>query len=209
MKLVVISSSKNKTDDPKIMTELFECGLNLFHLRKPSMSTEDMQKVIEAVPEHFHDRIVIHSHHKLAGKYKLRGIHLTGVHRRRKFSTWLRLRLLQMKHDSLTVSTSFHKLAHIYTNKSDYDYVFLGSIFDRLSTGFHAGYSEHSLRAVVEKSKLTLIARGGTNASVIGRCHDIGFAGIAFASAIWDTEAPVDAWKNIVDTCRSSSIKVE
>lgn len=209
MKLIIISSSKNRPEDPKIMTELFECGLKLFHLRKPSMSTQDMRKIIEQVPEHFHNRIVIHSHHKLASKFNLRGVHLTGVHRRRKFSTWLRLRLLHMKNDSLTVSTSFHKLANIYTNKSEYSYVFLGTIFDRLNGKFHAGYSEHSILAITAKCSLPLIARGGTNSEVIAKCAEIGFAGMAFGSTIWDATSPLTAWKNVVDTCRQESIAIE
>jgi thiamine-phosphate pyrophosphorylase len=209
MKLIVISSSKNKPDDHRIMTELFECGLNLLHLRKPSMSTPDMRKMLEQIPEHFHNRIVIHSHHKLAGKYNLRGIHLTGIHRRRKFSTWFRLRMLQMKNDSLTVSTSFHKLANVYSNKSNYSYAFLGTIFDRLNGKFHAGYNEHSVLAVTAKSKTPLIARGGTSAEVIASSQELGFAGIAFGTTIWDSNSPVQSWKKIVDTCREQSIVIE
>lgn len=208
MKLIVVSSSKNRTDEAKVMNELFESGLNNYHLRKPLMSTQDMAKIIEAVPEHFHDRIIIHSHHKLAGRYGLKGIHLTGIHRRRKFSTWLRMRMLKMKNDALLVTTSFHKLGHVYTNKDSYDYAFLGSIFDRLTDNFHAGYNEHSLRAVIEKTELPLIARGGTTVDTIKRCHELGFSGIAFASAIWDSPSPLETWKNILDTCGNYSIEV-
>lgn len=206
MKLIVISSSKNRADEAKVMTALFESGLNIYHLRKPSMSTADMIHTIESVPEHFHDRIVIHSHHKLAGRYPLKGIHLTGIHRRRKFSTWLRLRMLRMKNDSLTISTSFHKLAEVYTNKEEFSYVFLGSIFDRLTNNFNAGYSEHSIRATIGKTDLPMIARGGTNAGNILRCRDLGFTGIAFASSIWDSQSPVESWTNVLDACRAQSI---
>lgn len=209
MKLIVISSSKNKSDDAKIMTEMFECGLNHYHIRKPSMSTQDMREMIEAVPDHFHSRIVIHSHHKLAGKFGLGGIHLTNVHRRRRFSTWFRLRLLQMKNDLLTVSTTFHKLGHVYNNKSAFDYVFLGTIFDRVSNNFHAGYNEHSVRAVTAKSSIPLIARGGTNADQIEHCRELGFAGVAFGGAVWDSPSPVKAWSDILDRCRAQSISIE
>lgn len=208
MKLVVISSSKNRVDEAKIMTALFESGLNTYHLRKPSMSTTDMSNIIESVPEHFQDRIVIHSHHKLAGKYPLKGIHLTGVHRKRKFSTWLRMRMLRFKNDSLTVSTSFHKLAHVYTNKDAFSYVFLGSIFDRLTGNFNAGYSQHNIRATIEKTDLTIIARGGTNVESTLRCRDLGFAGIAFASCIWDSQSPVESWTKVLDSCRAESIEI-
>lgn len=208
MKLIVISSSKNKPEDPKLMTELFESGLNTFHLRKPSMSTQELAQLIEAVPEHFHDRIVIHSHHKLASRYALKGIHLTGVHKRRKFSTWFRIRALRMKNESLSISTSWHKLGHAYANKKHYDYVLLGSIFDRLSNNFNAGFSEHSLRAVIARTTLRLIARGGTNEDVILRCRDLGFHGVAFSSALWDSPQPIVTWNSILDVCRTNAIQV-
>lgn len=209
MKLIVISSSKVRPEDPKVITELFECGLNIFHLRKPSMTTPEMRKIIEAIPAHFHDRIVIHSHHKLASRFNLRGIHLTGIHHRRKFSTWMRMRMLQMKNDSLTVSTSFHKLAHAYSNKNDYHYAFIGTIFDRLNGNFYAGYNEHSVRAVTEKTTVPLIARGGTNASLVGRCVDLGFGGIAFSGTIWDSASPVQAWSTILTACKHESLSIE
>lgn len=209
MKLIIISSSKNTTSEPRVITELFENGLGHFHLRKPSMSTMDMRKLIEAIPEHFHNRIVIHSHHKLAGKYELGGIHLTGLHRRRKFSSWFRMKLLKMKNETLTVSTSFHKLGHVYTNHKSYSYILLGTIFDRLSGNFNAGYNEHSLRAVIEKNGVPLIARGGTSPATIPICADLGFHGIAFGSTIWNSAAPVKAWCDILDTCKSQSISVQ
>lgn len=206
MKLIVISSSKNTSSDQKIITGLFENGLDCFHLRKPSMSTADMRSLIESIPEHFHSRIVIHSHHKLASTYKLGGIHLTGVHRKRRFSTWIRMKYLLMKNKTLTVSTSFHKLSNVYSNKNGYNYILLGTIFDRLSGNFNAGYSAHSLRALVEKTDIPLIARGGTVAESIPVCAELGFHGVAFGSQIWNSPDPVVTWCRILDTCKVNAI---
>jgi thiamine-phosphate pyrophosphorylase len=209
MKLIVISTSKNSSGDSRIITELFENGLNRFHLRKPAMSTKDMRALIEAVPQHFHNRIIIHSHHKLAGIYKLGGIHLTSVHRRRRFSTWLRMKLLMIKTNQLTVSTSFHKLGHVYSNEEGFDYILLGTIFERLGGRFNAGYSEHSLRAVITKTAVPLVARGGTTADSIPMCADLGFHGVAFGSTIWNAESPVKAWCDILNSCKANSVPVQ
>jgi thiamine-phosphate pyrophosphorylase len=206
MKLIVISSSRNSSGDPKIITELFENGLNRFHLRKPAMSTKDMRTLIEAIPQHFHNRIIIHSHHKLAATYKLGGIHLTAVHRKRRFSTWLRMKLLMMKTNQLTVSTSFYKLGDVYTNEEGFDYILLGTIFSRVDGNFNAGYSEHSLRAVIEKSPVPLIARGCVTADSLPVCAELGFQGAAFGSAIWNTDSPVKAWCAILSSCKANSI---
>ena len=209
MKLIVISPSKNAANEIKIVNELFEHGLETFHLRKPSMSTKEMKKYIESIPAHFYNRIIIHSHHKLAGKYSLKGIHLTKKHAKKKFRTWLRLRLLKIKNPHLIVTTSYHRLASVYEQNKKYNYVFLGTIFDQLSNKFNAGYNETSLRAALSKAELPVIARGGTNAEKIKECNDLGFSGMAFYSGIWKKENPVEEFSAIVNKCRELGIKVE
>lgn len=194
MRLIVISSSKTSIHEPKKVNEMLECGLETFHLRKPSMSTNEMRAYLESIPEHFHNRIIIHSHHKLASKYSLLGIHLTNIHRRRKFSTWMRIKMLKFSDPNLVVTTSFHKLGNLYNNHASYNYIFLGTIFDRLAGNYNAGYNEHSLRAAITRTPIPLIARGGITQELLPRCAEIGFAGASLASCIWDKPDPVKSW---------------
>jgi len=206
MKLIVISTSKSIPNESKLINELMESGVETFHLRKPTMSTAEMQKFIESVPAHFHNRIVIHSHHKLASKYSLRGIHLTSIHRKRKFSTWLRIRLLKFKLSDLVISTSFHKVGQVYSNHSEFSYALLGTIFDRLSGRYHSGFSEHILRSALERSSVPLIARGGVSIENIKQCHDLGFRGVCLASSLWDQPNPTEAWVKTLRECAEEQI---
>ncbi|GAB4135479.1 MAG: thiamine phosphate synthase [Bacteroidia bacterium] len=206
MKLVAISSSKNTEKEIQIITSLFENGLNCFHLRKPDMNTKDMATFIEKIPAHFHNRIVIHSHHQLAGTFGLKGIHLTRIHRRRKISTWFRLRLLRMNNGNTVVSTTFHKLGNVYQNNYPYSYAFLGNIFDGISGTFSPGFNEHSLKAINEKSRIPLIARGGTNAENIALLKDLGFAGAALYGCIWKREDPVKAYTGILERMKQQGL---
>lgn len=208
MKLIVISSSRHKENEAKIVTSLFEHGLETFHLRKPNMSTAEMRKFIQSIPEHFHNRIVIHSHHRLAGQFRLKGVHLTRVHLKRRFSTWFRLRRLRFRNPQLTVSVTFHKIAELYQSQKHYDYVLLGTIFDHVSGKFNAGYSEHSLVAGIAKSVSPVVARGGTSIENIGLCKTIGFEGIVFYSGVWKEEDPVQAFCDILTYCREHQIPV-
>lgn len=210
MKLIVISPSKKTAEEEtRIVTELFEHGLETFHLRKPEMRTREMRAYLEKIPSHFHNRIVIHTHHNLAGSFDLKGIHLTRVHLKKRFRTWLRLQFLHMKKPSLTVSSSFHKVGHVYENKQKFNYAFLGSIFDHVSEKFNVGYSEHSLRSVIQKSNCPLIARGGTTAENIQTCHKLGFSGMVFNSAVWNDENPVEAFCELLNRIRELNISVE
>lgn len=209
MKLILISPSKTTDSETRIVTELFEHGLETYHLRKPTMRTKEMRQYLERIPAHFHNRIIIHSHHNLANRYPLKGVHLTRLHLKKKFSTWFRLKFLQLKRPDLTISTTFHKIAHVYGNKQKFNYVFIGTIFDRVEGKFNAGYAEYSLRSAIQKSASPLIARGGTSIDNIAICREIGFGGMVFYTAIWNDEQPVDAFCRILTRFRELNIPIE
>ena len=206
MYLIVISPSKTTPAETKTVTELFEHGLQTFHLRKPSMSTKEMREYLERIPSHFHNRIVIHSHHQLAKKFALKGIHLTRQHLKRNFYFNFRVRLLKMRRPGIIVTTSFQKIASVYENKRNYDYVLLGTIFDVVSDKFNAGYNQHSLHAALEKSTVPVIARGGTHAGNIQTCHELGFSGMIFYSGIWKKDDPVQEFCNITEQCKALNL---
>lgn len=209
MNIIVVSPSKTAETETKIVTELFEHGLQTFHLRKPSMTTKEMRQYLENIPAHFHNRIVIHSHHKLVRVFQLKGIHLTRQHLKRKFYSGLRVRFLQMRRPGMILTTSFHKLASLYQNKTEYDYVLLGTIYDTVSDKFNAGYNEHSLRAAISKSNVPIVARGGTHTGNVAACHELGFSGMIFYSGIWKAASPVEEFCKILEQCRVLNLKPE
>jgi len=209
MKLIVISPSGSIEKEHQLVTQLFEHGLETLHLRKPRMRTSEMRDYLEALPPHFHDRIVLHSHHRLSASFPVRGIHLTRVHRKRRFTTWLRLRWLRMRRPNVTVSTSYNKLANLYEDEKQYDYVFLSPIFDSLTGKFHSGYSEHSLRVAMQKNDVRVVARGGVNADCLERVNDLNFYGMALHSALWKAEDPLKEFVKVLERCRELGIKLE
>jgi thiamine-phosphate pyrophosphorylase len=207
MKIIVISSSDKKENEPQLVTKLFELGVDTFHLRKPKFTTRELASWIEAIPAHFHNRIVIHSHHKLAIKYELKGIHLTRIHKKRKFRQWFIMQRIRMKGKQIVVSTSFRKLANLYEEESSYSYVFLSPIFDSLSGKFQSGFNEFSLKAAIEKTPHKVIARGGMDLSKIEKVAEIGFYGMAFYSTVWKSADPVESMVSIFEKLRELGIK--
>src|ERR1051326_1734770 len=113
MKLIVISSSSIIENETELVTRLFEMGLETFHLRKHKLSTRKTKEFIQAIPEHFHNRIVLHSHHNLARKFNLRGIHLTKSHKKRKFRTWLSMKFIRLKNPSVIITTSYSTIGQV------------------------------------------------------------------------------------------------
>jgi len=202
VKLIVISSSStNIENEPQLITRLFEAGLPSFHLRKNKMSTKKMKEYIKQIPKHFHDRIIIHSHHNLMFSFNLRGIHLTSKHKRSKLKTLLTIRLIQLKKPSLEVTTSFKTLGELYETKHqyDYDYVFLSPVFENDTSKFQSGFSEYGLKLAIEKTNWDVIARGGINIESIEKANNIGFRGVAFYSFLWSSEDPISSFQKIID----------
>ena len=209
MKIIVISNSEPIENESEIITKLFESGLETLHLRKPKYSTRQLKDFIKKIPSHFHNRIIIHSHHNLARKFDLKGIHITKTHRNRKIKTWLNLKLLKLKKPNAMVSTSHSRLAGLFEEEGKYDYVFLSPVFDSLSGKYQAGFTEQGLRSAVGKISFEIIARGGVDADCIEKAQNIGFAGVALFSSIWKKPDPVSEFNKVAERCLSLGIKIE
>ena len=134
MKTIVLSSQRSDENEIQILINFFELGLKSFHLRKPHYSKQKMRKYLDNIPSLYHNRIIIHSHHKLAKKYNLKGIHLSSKERKSNFKNWINIKSLKRKKPFLRVSTSFNTTSELNEYIDLYDYVFLSPIFDSTST---------------------------------------------------------------------------
>ncbi|MBA3971227.1 MAG: thiamine phosphate synthase [Bacteroidetes bacterium] len=211
MKLIVISNSGTTENEAQIITSLFEAGLENFHLRKHKLSTKETRALLKKIPDHFHDRIILHSHHKLARAFNLRGIHLTKTHIKRNFKTWLILKLIQFKNPDIVVTTSFNNIGQLFEkdHRHSYNYIFLSPIFDSLNSKFQGGFTEHSLRSAIQKTSIDVIARGGVDISSIEKAYAIGFQGLAFYSSIWKNKDPLAEFNRIVEKFQELKIPIE
>jgi thiamine-phosphate pyrophosphorylase len=212
MKLIVISNNKPFENEEKILTDLFESGLDTLHLRKPRMSTKGLLNLIDKIPQHFHNRIIIHSHHNLITKFDLKGIHLSKGHLRTLRKTKWKLWLLSFRKPlkNLCLTTSFSQLHSVYEPASfDYKYFFLNPIFDPLSGKLQNGFHEQGLKAANEKSGKKLIARGGVDLSKIERIHQLGFEGFALNSSLWNNSNPLNYFMNVVEECKRLGITIK
>ena len=211
MKLIVISSSDPIGHETEIVTRLFEAGMETYHLRKHKLSTRKMREFIAAIPPHFHNRIIIHSHHKLAGRFRLKGIHLTKSHKKKKWTTWFWLKLIRLRNPDVILTTSYNTIGQILSIKQDYEYayVFLSPIFDNFNSRFQGGFTEHSLRSALQKSPLNIVARGGVDINCIGKANELGFEGVAFYSSLWKQKDVVKEFNLIVERFQELKIPIE
>jgi len=203
-RLIVLSSVDGFEHEIHHVQQMFEDGLELFHLRKPKFSTRRLRRYLEKIGSKYHARIVIHSHHELATRFKLRGIHFTHSHKKKNFLiNWFRLRYIRMRTRDLTLSTGFHTIAELKDYNDKYDYVFLSPVFESISKVGHSGkFNEDSLKEGLGKTSYEVIALGGIDEDKIEKAIEAGFSGVAVLGSIWKSKEPVEKFKRIQERCQ-------
>ena len=77
MKLILITSPTYFVEESKIITDLFEEGLDILHLRKPDTPPMYAERLLTLIPKQYHKRIVVHDHFYLKEEFNLKGIHIS------------------------------------------------------------------------------------------------------------------------------------
>ncbi|MBP3679213.1 MAG: thiamine phosphate synthase [Bacteroidaceae bacterium] len=177
MKLILITPPTYFVEENKIITDLFEEGLDILHLRKPDTAPMFAERLLTLIPEHYHKRIVVHGHFYLKEEYRLKGIHLNS------------------RNPNLPdgykghISCSCHSLEEVKSRKKQCDYVFLSPVFDSISKkNYHANYTPEEIRkahkaGIIDKK---VIALGGIDIDNITEVKNYGFGGAAIMGALWD-----------------------
>jgi thiamine-phosphate pyrophosphorylase len=188
--LIVISSESDPSGEIEIISCLFKSGLEVFHLRKPDWSKEQVNNLLKKLPAAFHPKIVLHSHFELSETYDVKGIHLNEENKKRR----------EEYSNYKIVSAAFHSLEDLTENVFPYEYVFLSPVFDSISKLGYKG--QFDLTAIGEEWKRNqalpkVIALGGINEDNIQLVKQAGFSGAAVLGAIWQADDPVTAFLNI------------
>ena len=181
MKLIVITRPTYFVEEDKIITALFDEGLEILHLRKPDTPPVYAERLLTLIPEKYRKRIVVHGHFYLKEEYGLKGIHLNG-----------RNPEIPENYSGL-LSTSCHSLQELEEKKPSFDYVFLSPIFDSISKeGYRSQYTPEQIREAVSEGIIDrrVVALGGVDADRIQEVKDYGFGGAAVLGDLWNKFNP-------------------
>lgn len=210
MKLVVITQSKTTENELSSIVKMLEAGLDTLHVRKPHFSTKELEGFIKEIPAHFHNRLVIHSHHKLALKYNLKGFHFTDTHLKRKWKLWWNTKLIYIRKPSLIKSISYKRIDAVYAKeKVKTTYCFVGTVFHNVSGELYSGFYRELIEAANQKSGKKIIARGGVNEKSVELAYQLGFYGVALYGHLWKSDTPFDNYINFVRYCKEKNIPIE
>lgn len=210
MKIVVITPSGKSDNEIAAVIQMFEAGLDTLHVRKNRYSTKELDAYINQIPAHFHNRLIIHSHHKLALKYNLKGFHFTSTHLKRKFKLWLNTKLIYLRKPHLIKSISFRRATDLYLPKQvKTDYCFLGTMFHNVSGELYSSFYPEVVEAAIRKSNMKIIARGGINEKSVEKALQLGFYGVALYGHLWKSTAPYTRYIEFIKFCKDKNIPVE
>ena len=113
MKLIVITSPDFIPEEARIITGLFEVGLDLLHLRKPDATAHEVGNLLHGIPKEYRKQIVIHDFFPLKDEFSLGGIHLNSRHSEAPEG-----------YQGL-LSRACHSLEEVKTMASHFDYVLM------------------------------------------------------------------------------------
>ena len=177
MKLIVVTAPTFFVEEDKIITALFEEGLDILHLRKPETPAMYSERLLTLIPEKYHQRTITHEHFLLKEEFNLMGIHLTA-------------RNPKEPHDySGHISCTCHSLDEVRNKKHFYDYLFLSPIYNCITkAGVTSGFTAEELRQA-GKSKIIdskVMALGGITPDNILEIKDYGFGGAVVMGDLWN-----------------------
>ncbi|MGM0496434.1 MAG: thiamine phosphate synthase [Bacteroidota bacterium] len=178
-KLIVISHPGWLDQEAKAISSLFQTGLKYFHLRKPNWETEELEHLLQKIPEEFYANIILHNHYELVKIYGLKGVHIT---RKTKNTD------IEEKFEGYHISISTHSEDEVILLGANYDYAFISPVFNSISKeGHKSGFSVDNLSNFFSQNEINteIIALGGINPDNIKALQNIPFSGYAVLGCLW------------------------
>lgn len=169
--IILITKPELVEGETRFCNKLLAHGLQRLHLRKPALSKEQLASWIEEIEPCFHNRIVVHDHHRLAVRYGLGGIHLNS--RNPEMPVWF-------DRKKFSLSCSCHSISEVEACQKDFDYVFLSPIFDSISKpGYKSAFPKEELTKARKLLSKNVYALGGVNFENLQAVQELGFHGAA------------------------------
>ena len=176
MKLIVMTQPTFFVEEDKIMTALFEEGLDTLHINKPDSEPLYAERLLSLLPKRYYDDIVVHQHYYLKQEYDLKGIHINEP----ETPTPEGFR----KH----VTRSTKNIDDLKGMKKQCDYVMLHSLFDSLHNDYQASLTVDQVREAKKKGLVDkkVYALGGMSLENVQVAKDLGFGGVVICGDLWN-----------------------
>ncbi len=177
MKIAVMTQPTFFVEEDKILTSLFDEGLDNLHLYKPGASPMYSERLLTLLPNDCYNRITVHDNFYLKEEYGLHGIHIDDATANPPAG--------YKGH----ISRTCNKLDLLKETKKHSDYVFLKYIFDsQTEPDCKASFTMADLQEAADRGLIDkhVYALGGMNINNISIAKELGFGGIVFSGDLWN-----------------------
>ena len=177
MKLILLTSPNFFIEEDKILTTLFEEGLDQLHLRKPDSEPVYCERLLSLIPSEYHSRIITYEHFYLRDEFDLMGIHLSN--------------------DTITPPTDYHgnitrtayTLEQIKEYKQNSLYVCMDCVYPSVSEPNQKQlYTLDEMRDAVRQGVIDrkVMASGGVKLENLQEIKELGFGGAVVRGDLWN-----------------------
>jgi thiamine-phosphate pyrophosphorylase len=181
--MIVISNPVSIEREIYLIQALFEEGLDIFHVRKPDYSANEMSVFLSKIKVEYSMRLVLHSHYQLADEFGINKIHFTEMIRKNtsieELNDW--------KKRGFELSTSTHNIDDFNNLDKVFGYAFLGPVFQSISKVNY--YPNCDFFSAIKKRTnfvTRLVAIGGITFNNRLEAKTMGFDDVALLGAIWN-----------------------
>ena len=177
MKLIIMTKSTFFVEEDKILTTLFEAGLDNLHLYKPGSEPVYSERLLTLLPDSYYGRITVHDHFYLKEEFNLRGIHISNPQAQPPLGY------------RGNISRTCKSIDDLKDTKKRSNYVFLKTLFDSQSnkndkaTLTREELEQASRQGLIDKK---VYAMGGMNLDTIPVAKELGFGGVVICGDLWN-----------------------
>lgn len=177
MKLIILTKATFFVEEDKILTTLFEEGMDSLHMYKPCSEPVYSERLLSLLSEEYYRKITVHDHFYLREEFGLKSIHLDTADGELPYGY------------RGQYSCTCHTIDELREAKKKCSYVFLKTIFDSHSnpndkqTHTHEELKEAAKRGLIDRH---VYAMGGISIVNINQVRDLGFGGVVICGDLWN-----------------------
>ena len=197
MELIVISKPSFFEGEADLINELFESGMERFHLRKEGAEKYEYEQLLGNIHPRYLERVALHQFHELAVDFGIQRLHFPEVQRKSC------QHLLLPPSEAVILSTSIHSIDQL-TDLENFKYTFYGPVFRSISKNNYPSVvpADFKLR---NSTGLKVIALGGITTEKIDLASQMGFDGAAILGSLWNQpELAVNHFKKSLEKCQTT-----
>ncbi|WP_445710222.1 thiamine phosphate synthase [Flavobacterium sp.] len=186
--MIVISNPIEIVNEINIIHSLFEEGMELFHIRKPNYSKEELRLFLSKINSSYYSKLVLHQRHDLAEEFQIKRLHFTEKEKLTKPDRFLK--------PVRSLSTSVHSIEAFNGLTKAFDYAFLSPIYPSISKQNYVP-TKNALEEIKKRTNQNtkLIALGGVSVENIEEVLTNGFDDFALLGTIWNSKNPIENFK--------------